>query len=58
LRDRLVRPRTHKFRYARYWTNSRKKADALVGCVHGFDQDEAESKRDKRGVVPRCLLTA
>jgi hypothetical protein len=32
--------------------------DAWLGRVDGFDQDEAESKRDERTVIPRCLLAA
>ena len=33
------------------------KARAL-GCVDGFDQDEAESKRDERAVILRRLLAS
>ena len=31
---------------------------AIFGHVDGFDQDEAESKRNERTVIPRCLLAA
>ena len=27
-----------------------------LGCVDGFDEDEAQSKRDERAVVLVCLL--
>ena len=30
----------------------------LLGCVDGFDQDEAESKRDERAVILRRLLAS
>jgi hypothetical protein len=28
----------------------------ILGRVDGFDQDKAESERDERTVIPRCLL--
>ena len=31
---------------------------ANLGCVDGFDQDEAESKRDERAVILRRLLAS
>ena len=30
----------------------------VLGRVDGFDQNEAQSKRDERTVIPRCLFTA
>ena len=33
-------------------------ASLLLGRVDGFDQDKAESKRDERAVIARCLLAA
>ena len=33
-------------------------AMSLLGCVDGFDQDEAESKRDERAVILRRLLAS
>ena len=30
----------------------------VLGCVDGFDQDEAESKRDERAVILRRLLAS
>ena len=33
-------------------------AGADLGCVDGFDQDEAESKRDERAVILRRLLAS
>ena len=32
--------------------------DVRLGCVDGFDQDEAESKRDERAVILRRLLAS
>ena len=31
---------------------------SALGCVDGFDQDEAESKRDERAVILRRLLAS
>ena len=33
-------------------------AVCFLGCVDGFDQDEAESKRDERAVILRRLLAS
>ena len=35
---------------------ARERALGFLGCVDGFDEDEAQSKRDERAVVLVCLL--
>ena len=53
-----LRRKTSREKHADLRGATDRDAVTILGCVDGFDQDEAESKRDERAVILRRLLAS